>query len=41
MFVIFKREGSDTEYATACFYEDKKRQADLMHRWDIDKQVRS
>jgi len=40
-FVIYNREGSEFDYATHCFYEkDNEKQADLMHRRDIDEQVK-
>jgi hypothetical protein len=39
MYVIFDR-GKEKDLAMICFYKDRERQADLMHRIDIDKQVR-
>lgn len=39
MYIIFDK-GNKTDLAMACFYEDKNKQADLMHRSDIDEQVK-
>ena len=39
MYVIFDR-GNLKDLAMACFYNDKKKQSELMHRLDIDKQVK-
>lgn len=37
--VIFDR-GDVTDLAMHCFYEDQKRQSEMMHRLDVDKQVK-
>jgi hypothetical protein len=39
-YVIFNREGKDHDRAMLCFYSDNKKQGELMHRQDIDKQVK-
>jgi len=39
MFVIFDREDK-TGLAMECFYNDQKEQTALMHRSDIDEQVK-
>ena len=39
MYVIFDR-GETTDLAMACFHEDREKQREMMHRHDIDKQVK-
>ena len=38
MYVIFEKDGK--ELVTTCFYEDEKKQSNLMARKDIDDQVK-
>lgn len=39
MWVIFD-QGDKTDLAMLCFYEDTERQREMMHRLDIDEQVK-
>jgi len=39
MFVIFDK-GEKKNLAMSCFYTDQKRQSEMMHRLDIDEQVK-
>jgi len=39
MFVIFNTEDKKN-LAMACFHNDQEKQAEMMHRLDIDKQVK-
>ena len=39
MYVIFDNE-EKTDLAMICFYDDKEKQTEMMHRLDIDKQVK-
>lgn len=39
MWVVF-REGDDTDKIMSCFYSNTKEQEDLMHRHNIDAQVK-
>ena len=39
MKVIFDRIGIGTDYLMLCFHNCQTKQADMMHRLDIDKQV--
>ena len=39
MFVIFD-EGERNDLAMVCFYDDREKQEEMMHRLDIDKQVK-
>jgi hypothetical protein len=40
MYVTFKIEGEECAKIMVCFYNNQDEQADLMHRSDIDKQVK-
>lgn len=40
MYVTFDKEGERCSKIMACFYDDAKKQADLMHRADICEQVK-
>ena len=40
MYVIFNTDSDKTDKAMVCFYNDRDKQRDLMHRADIDEQVK-
>lgn len=40
MFVTFSVDGEDGDKIMSCFYQNQEEQRDLMHRSDIDKQLR-
>ena len=40
MYVIFDTD-KKTDLVMTCFYSDKKQQEEMMHRLDIDKQVKA
>jgi len=40
MYVTFKKEGEECAKIMACFYDNHEEQEDLMHRSDIDEQVK-
>ena len=39
MFVIFDK-GDKTDLAMICFHDNEKQQSEMMHRLDIDEQVK-
>lgn len=39
MYVIFDR-GEEKDLAMVCFYKDREQQKEMMHRLDIDEQVK-
>lgn len=39
MYVIFNRE-EKKDLAMVCFYNDREKQTEMMHKQDIDKQVK-
>lgn len=39
MYVIFDK-GKRTDLAMSCFYENQDKQVELMHRMDVDEQVK-
>jgi len=40
MWVIFNTDNNKADKAMICFYENREKQCNLMHRKDIDDQVR-
>ena len=40
MYVIFVKQNEAGEFVMSCFHKDQEEQEKMMHRLDIDKQVK-